>query len=55
VLEFLFTRPNPSAARALADGPGGEIFDENRRGPGFVVCDATEPEDNVFQILEDET
>ena len=31
---------------------GGQLFDERWQGPGFVVCNAMDPEGNVFQVRE---
>jgi predicted enzyme related to lactoylglutathione lyase len=51
-LKFFFTVPSLAAARATAARLGGEVFSENWRGPGFVVCNAMDPEGNVFQVRE---
>lgn len=51
-LKFFFTVPGLDAARATAARLGGEVFSENWRGPGFVVCNAMDPEGNVFQVRE---
>jgi hypothetical protein len=32
---------------------GGDVALEQWRGPGFVVCDATDPEGNLFHVRED--
>lgn len=49
-LKFFFTVADLHAARSIAATLGGEVFNENWRGPGFVACNAMDPEGNVFQI-----
>lgn len=51
-LKFFFTVPSLGAARAEAARLGGAVFEENWRGPGFIVCNAMDPEGNVFQVRE---
>jgi predicted enzyme related to lactoylglutathione lyase len=51
-LKFFFTVDSIDTARATARGLGGDVFTENWRGPGFVVCNAIDPEGNVFQVRE---
>ncbi|MEO8672921.1 MAG: VOC family protein [Tahibacter sp.] len=51
-LKFFFTVPAIDAARSAAATLGGEVFQENWQGPGFVVCNACDPEGNVFQVRE---
>ena len=51
-LKFFFTVTSLSKARTIAGGLGGEIFSEKWSGPGFVVCNAMDPEGNVFQVRE---
>lgn len=51
-LKFFFTVPSLAEARKNASSLGGEIFNENFGGPGFVVCSAMDPEGNVFQVRE---
>ncbi|WP_455205902.1 VOC family protein [Kaarinaea lacus] len=51
-LKFFFTVPNLTEARSIASSLGGEIFNENWSGPGFIVCNAIDPEGNVFQVRE---
>ena len=51
-LKFFFTVPSLDDARVRAAVLGGEVGNENWRGPGFVVCNATDPEGNVFQVRE---
>lgn len=51
-LKFFFTVPSLEKARTIARSLGGEVFNENWNGPGFVVCNAMDPEGNVFQVRE---
>lgn len=51
-MKFFFTVPSLAAARATAQAQGGEVFNENWQGPGFVVCNAMDPEGNIFQLRE---
>lgn len=51
-LKFYFTVPSIDAARVRAATLGGEVYTENWQGPGFVVCNACDPEGNVFQVRE---
>ncbi|MFO1207203.1 MAG: VOC family protein [Burkholderiales bacterium] len=51
-LKFFFSVPSLLRAREVAAGLGGEVFSENWPGPGFVVCNAMDPEGNVFQLRE---
>jgi predicted enzyme related to lactoylglutathione lyase len=51
-LKFFFTVASLAEARGVAAQLGGEVFSENWRGPGFVVCNAIDPEGNVFQVRE---
>lgn len=51
-LKFFFTVPSIADARAKAARLGGEVYTENWTGPGFVVCNACDPEGNVFQVRE---
>lgn len=52
-LKFFFTVPSLDQARSTAQRLGGDVFHENWRGPGFIVCNAMDPEGNVFQVRED--
>ena len=54
-LKFFFTVPSLAAARMAAPPLGGEVFPEQWQGPGFVVCNACDPEGNVFHIRESTT
>jgi predicted enzyme related to lactoylglutathione lyase len=51
-LKFFFTVPSLDAAREKAAELGGAVGNENWAGPGFVVCNAVDPEGNVFQVRE---
>jgi len=51
-LKFFFTVPDLAEASATAARLGGEVFDERWQGPGFVACNAMDPEGNVFQLRE---
>ncbi len=51
-LKFFFTVPSLDASRDQAAALGGEVGRENWRGPGFIVCNAVDPEGNVFQLRE---
>jgi predicted enzyme related to lactoylglutathione lyase len=51
-LKFFFTVPSLSEARAAAAQLGGEVMSEQWQGPGFLVCNAMDPEGNVFQVRE---
>ena len=51
-LKFFFTVSSLEAAREKAAELGGEVGNENWTGPGFIVCNAMDPEGNVFQLRE---
>jgi len=51
-LKLFFTVPSLSEARSTAAGLGGEVFLEEWQGPGFRVCNACDPEGNIFQVRE---
>jgi predicted enzyme related to lactoylglutathione lyase len=51
-LRFFFTVPSLAVARSLSHGLGGDVALEQWQGPGFVVCDATDPEGNLFHVRE---
>ncbi len=53
-LKFFFTVASIEGSRATAASLGGQVFDEQWRGPGFVACNAMDPEGNVFQLRESE-
>jgi predicted enzyme related to lactoylglutathione lyase len=49
-LKFFFTVPSLAEAREKARALGGEVGNENWQGPGFIACNAVDPEGNVFQL-----
>ncbi|MCR6702928.1 MAG: VOC family protein [Dokdonella sp.] len=51
-LKFFFTVPSLADARERAAALGGEVLAEVWNGPGFRVCNAVDPEGNVFQVRE---
>lgn len=51
-LKFFFTVPSIDDARTLASTLGGEIYHDLWEAPGFRVCNAIDPEGNVFQLRE---
>jgi predicted enzyme related to lactoylglutathione lyase len=51
-LKFFFTVPSLDDARKRAAELGGEVWNENWAGTGFTVCNAMDPEGNVFQVRE---
>ncbi|MGY4515299.1 VOC family protein [Lysobacter sp. HA18] len=51
-LKFFFTVASLEAAACTAADLGGALFDERWSGPGFVACNAMDPEGNVFQLRE---
>jgi GrpB-like predicted nucleotidyltransferase (UPF0157 family)/predicted enzyme related to lactoylglutathione lyase len=54
-LKFFFTVPGIAATRSAAADLGGEVFNEQWQGPGFVVCNARDPEGNIFQVRQNAT
>jgi predicted enzyme related to lactoylglutathione lyase len=50
--KFFFTVPSLAEAEALAPSLGGEVLPEQWQGPGFTVCNAVDPEGNLFQVRE---
>lgn len=51
-VKFFHAVPSIAAARAEAASLGGEVCAEQWSGPGFVVCNAMDPEGNIFQVRE---
>ncbi|GAB1597091.1 VOC family protein [Lysobacter claricitrinus] len=51
-IKFFFTVDSLDTAALVAAEGGGAIFDERWNGPGFVACNAMDPEGNVFQLRE---
>ncbi len=50
--KFFHTVPSLAWAAEVAASLGGEVLPEQWRGPGFVVCNAVDPEGNIFQVRE---
>lgn len=51
-VKFFLTVPSMAAAREAAQARGGDVFHDNYPGPGFLLCNAMDPEGNVFQLRE---
>lgn len=51
-LKFWFTVTSLAAARAVAQGLGGDVDAQAWEGTGFRVSNAIDPEGNVFQVRE---
>ena len=51
-LKFFFTVPSIEAARTTARSLGGDVHSQQWQGPGFLVCNANDPEGNIFQVQE---
>ena len=51
-LKVFFTIPSIERARLLAPSLGGALDSEEWEGRGFRVCNAVDPEGNVFQVRE---
>jgi hypothetical protein len=51
-IKLFFTVSSLAEARHTAAKLGGEVFLEQWQGPGFRVCDASDPEGNIFQVRE---
>lgn len=51
-LKFFFTVPSLVQAAHIAAQLGGEVFTYTWNGPGFVACNAYDPEGNIFQLRE---
>ena len=51
-MKFFFTVPGIAAAEAIIGDLGGLVLPGQWAGPGFNVCNACDPEGNVFQIRE---
>jgi len=54
-LKFFITVPDLNTTRQVAEQLGGAVFKDNWQGPGFIVCNAMDPEGNVFQVRETAT
>lgn len=51
-LKFFITVPSIANARAAAQAAGGEILLQQWQGPGFIVCNACDPEGNISHVRE---
>lgn len=51
-VKLFFTVPSLAQAEADALALGGRLDAERWAGPGFIVCNAVDPEGNVFQLRE---
>lgn len=51
-LKFFFTVPSLANARAAARALGGTVDKEEWPGIGFTVCNAVDPEGNIFHLRE---
>ena len=51
---LFFTIDDLEQAPVRAQALGGVVFPEIWQGPGFQVCNACDPEGNVFQIRQSE-
>lgn len=51
-LRLFFTVPRLQDVRATAARLGGAVFSEIWHGPGFRVCNTSDPEGNLFQLRE---
>jgi predicted enzyme related to lactoylglutathione lyase len=51
-LKFFFPVSSIASARDAARALGGEVFEENWEGRDFTVCNAMDPEGNIFQVRE---
>ena len=51
-IKLFFTVPSIAAAQRAALGLGGEVFEEEWNGGGFLARNARDPEGNIFQVRE---
>ena len=51
-IKLFFTVASLAQAADVASTLGGEVFSERWEGPGFVACNACDPEGNIFQLRE---
>lgn len=54
-IKFFHTVPSLAQAREKAAALGGAVWPEEYRAPGFTVCNAVDPEGNIFQVRENAT
>ena len=50
--KFFFTVPSLQQAHDAAPALGGEVLAERWSGAGFNVCNAVDPEGNIFQLRQ---
>ena len=50
--KFFYTVDGIDAARERATAAGGDVAQQRWSGPGFEVCNAIDPEGNIFQLRE---
>ena len=51
-LKFFATVASFAAVRPLVIAHGGQLWEQSWQGPGFRVCNAMDPEGNLFQLRE---
>lgn len=51
-LKFFASVPSLTVTREQAASLGGAVWEEVCHGPGFQVCNANDPEGNIFQVRE---
>lgn len=49
-LKFFFTVPSLAQARTLAATLSGSVAEPTWNGPGFIACNAVDPEGNILQL-----
>lgn len=54
-LKFFFTVPSIAACRSAASPLDGGIFSGEWTSSGFIMCNAFDPEGNIFQLRESVT
>ena len=51
-VKLFFTVASIAEARSVSAKLGGEVMAQQWPGPGFIACNAADPEGNVFQLRE---
>jgi predicted enzyme related to lactoylglutathione lyase len=51
-LKFFASVNSFAAVRPLVVAHGGQLWEQSWQGPGFRVCNAMDPEGNMFQLRE---
>ena len=51
-IKFFHAVPSLAQATEAATALGGAVWPEQYHGPGFIVCNAVDPEGNIFQVRE---